>query len=170
MSLSSVKTRSIDNRANDRHYVWSTHRQGQPRLDNVEIGMDRGYWEAVLLFRLLDEGANIHGTIKRMDWVPLTFKHKGNPAFPSKPLDISLEGFKDCYHMNTKWKGKQSAHRKITCVGYRSGTGNAVSLAISSRYRQVQMDLVPYGNIRWYHDPDLTDLERKEKALQGMIR
>jgi hypothetical protein len=149
--------------------MFGQHTGKANRLDNVEIGMDRGYWEAVLLFRLLDQGANIHGTIKRMDWVPLTFKHKGNAAFPLKPLDIPLEGFKDCYHMNTKWKGKQAAFRKLTCVGYRSGTGTAVSLAISSRYRRVQWDFVPQGNVRWYHDSSLTDTDRKKKALTCLV-
>jgi hypothetical protein len=114
--------------------------------------------------------ANIHGTIKRMDWVPLRLKHKGNnTAFPTQPLDISLEGFKDCYHMNTKWKGKQAAFRRLTSVGYRSGTGTAVSLAISSRYRKVQWDLVPQGNARWYHDSSLTDSDRKKKALTCLV-
>ena len=147
--------------------LFGQHQGKAGRLDNLEIGMDRGYWEAVLLFWLLNQGANIHGTIKRMDWVPLTFKHKGN-SFPSQPLDITLEGFKDCYRMKTKWKGKL-ATRKLVCVGYRSGTGTAVSLAISSNYRQNQWDLVPYSNVRWYHDKDLTDFERKEKGLALLV-
>jgi hypothetical protein len=103
-----------------------------------------------------------------MDWVPSTFKHKGY-AFPSQPLDIALEGFKDSYHMNTKWKGKKAEFRKLTCVGYRSGTGNAVSLAISSRYRRAHWDLVPYGNVQWYHSKDLSDFDRNAKALPLLV-
>ena len=35
--------------------------------------MDRGYWNARVFFELLDQGADVHGTVKRMDWVPFTF-------------------------------------------------------------------------------------------------
>jgi hypothetical protein len=46
---------------------------------------------------------------------------------------------------------------------------DAVSLAISSRYRRVQWDLIPYGNVRWYHDNSLVDFERKAKALALLV-
>lgn len=67
--------------------LFGQHTGKVSRLDNVELAMDRGYWEAVLLFRSLDQGANIHGTIKRMDWVPLTYDRLGN-SFPVQSFDI----------------------------------------------------------------------------------
>lgn len=147
--------------------MFGSHTGRVNRLDNVDIAMDRGYWDPVLLFRLLDQGCNVHGTIKRMDWVPLTFDRGSNLPFPTKPLDIPKKGFKDSFHMQTKWKGKQSSARKVACIGYRSGTGTAVSIALSSRYRRLHWDLIPQGNsdLRWYHDKELSEFDRQKKGM-----
>ena len=69
-----------------------------PLLRNIKLAMDHGYWLAHLLFRLLDLGAEVHGTIKRMDFVPLTFENKKKandskrPLFPIKPTVIECGG------------------------------------------------------------------------------
>jgi hypothetical protein len=132
--------------------LFALHTSSMNRLDNVELAMDRGYWDSGLMFNLLDHGANVHGTVKHMDWVPLTFeKGYGDKKFqfPAKPLEIPKTGFKDSFYMETKWKGKKSASRKLACVGYRSGTGTAVSLILSSCLRWTHWDLVPLHNSHW---------------------
>ena len=94
-----------------------------------------------MIFTLLDLGCGIIGTIMRQQWVPLSYgdgsksqSSSGNSdnkddSFPNKPKDISKIGFKDSFHMETEWKGgKNTAVRKLGCVGYRSGTGTSVSI------------------------------------------
>ena len=93
--------------------------------------MDRGYWDGVLLFCLLDQGADIHGTVKQMDWVPLTFDRKNTSPFPEKPKDITKQGYKDDFYMQTSWRGKTTTHN-ISCAAYQSDTGTSVSIALSS--------------------------------------
>ncbi len=150
--------------------MFGKHTDKAGRLNNIELAMDWGYWEAGLLFGLLDKGANIHGTIKRQDWVPLTFDRQNTveTQFPKKPKDVPKIGFKDSFHMELKWKGgKQTAVRKVACLAYRSGTGTAVAIAISSRYRRIHWDLVPATSAgqRWYHDKSLSLEEKQKKAM-----
>lgn len=71
--------------------------------------------------------------------------------------------------MHMKWKGKQSAYRKLACVGYCSGTGTAVSIAMSSCYRKVQWDLIPHRSSRWYHNKDLSEFDRKSKSAALLV-
>jgi hypothetical protein len=106
-------------------YLFGKHTGQTGRLGFLELAMDRGYWEAVLLFLLLDKGANVHGTIMRQPWVPFTFV-KGNTIasdnsqndFPNTPYLISNIGFKDSFHMETMWTGgKKTAFRKLACIG-----------------------------------------------------
>jgi hypothetical protein len=107
--------------------VYGKHTGQTIRLRKVSFFMDRGYWNAKVFFDLLDKGANIHGTVKRMDWVPLTYVKKGGKAkskeedapFPMQPKTVSLGGYKDSYHMSLKWSG-WSASRNVDFFAYRS--------------------------------------------------
>lgn len=115
---------------------------------------------------MLDQGANIHGTVKRMNWAPLTFDRNKN-KFPFKPMDIEKQGYKDSYYMDVEWKGKTARH-KLTCNAYRSGTGTSVSLATSSCHPRTHWDLIPAGTkANWYFDRSLSQRYRNMKALES---
>ena len=115
----------------------------------------RGYWNAQVFFDLLEKGADVHGTIKRMDWVSLSYskqKKDANPTsadgskdgskiFPDSPLQmIPMAGYKDSYHMSLDWKGTKSMNQKVDMFGYRSGSGSAVSIIASSVFRKDHYD------------------------------
>jgi len=150
--------------------IFGKHTGTAASLDNVDLAMDRGYWEAKLLFNLLAKGAHLHGTIKRMDWVPLTYDHEKWKPFPEQPKNITKSGHKDAYYMTTTWKSNVgSGTRKIACVGYRAGTGTAVSIAINTRYRKPTWDFVPKDNSTWYHDRNVSSDEKKKKAMKLLV-
>jgi len=52
--------------------IFGKHAGTAASLNNVDLAMDRGHWDAKLFFSLLSKGAHLHGTIKRIDWVPFT--------------------------------------------------------------------------------------------------
>jgi hypothetical protein len=91
-----------------------------------------------VFFDLLNRGADVHGTIKRMDWVPAAYKrkHQSQPTgaallllmcFPNKPLQIRgwLQG-----HLShgVDWKGRGHTTRKVDMFGFRIGL-----VAVSSK-------------------------------------
>ena len=107
----------------------------------------------------------------RQQWVPLSYgdgsksqSSSGNSdnkddSFPNKPKDILKIGFKDSFYIETEWKGsKNTAVRKLGCVGYRSGTGTSVSIALSSRFRKAHWDFTTENpaDMAWYHDKNLS--------------
>ena len=72
--------------------------------------------------------------------------------------------------MTTQWKAKAGAGvRKLACIGYRSGTGTAVSIAISTRYWRPLWDFVPKDNSTWHHDRSISDYEKKKKSMQLLV-
>lgn len=127
--------------------IFGRHTGTAASLDSVDLAMDRGHWDAKLFFNLLSKRAHLHGTIKRIDWVPFTHDHDKFKPFPLKPRNIPKVGFKDSFHMTTQWKAKAGAGiRKLACIGYRSGKGTAVSIAISTCCRRPLWDFVPKDN------------------------
>jgi hypothetical protein len=150
--------------------VFGQHTGIATRLEGLELAADRGYWLAKLVFQLLSRGADIHGTIKRMDyWVPMTYDRKYTEEFPEKSKVIDKKGYKDAYHMNLNWKGPANqSGRKVSCIAYRSGTGTAVSLAIASQTRAIHWDFIPRndGDMRWYSDRSLSEFDRRKKGLK----
>ena len=150
--------------------IFGKHTGTAVSLKNVDLAMDRGYWEAKLLFNMLSKGAHLYGTIKRIDWVPFTYDHDKWKPFPLKPKNIPKIGFKDSFHMTTQWKGKAgSGIRKLACMGYCSGTGTAVSIAISARYRRPLWDFVPKDNSMWCHDRSIPEHEKKKKLMRLLV-
>ena len=67
--------------------IFGKHTGTAASLDNVDLAMDRGHWKAKLFFNLLAKGSNLHGTMKRMDWVPFTFdRDKWKPSQRSQRI------------------------------------------------------------------------------------
>ena len=132
---------------------------GLPKLRGVTLASNRGYWEKQLLFeQMLEAGADVIGTVKQVcifffayffvvvfssltyfadccviksNWFPLTYAHADNAPFPQAPQDIPKEGYRDCFHLQTKWKGAK-AERLLNVLVYTSRTGTAVALSFSS--------------------------------------
>lgn len=117
----------------------------------------------------MSKGSDLHGTIKRMDyWLPMTFDRKYTEPFPAKSEVIQKSGYKDAYQFNLNWKGPTGkSGRKLGCVAYKSGTGTAVALAISTKYQQCHWDFVTLRDtdLEWYTDNTLSGLNRKKKAM-----
>lgn len=156
--------------------AFGRHTGQVPDLNNVKIAMDRGYWLAKLLFTLLNLGADVHGTIKRMDFVPLTYDPKKKddskrPPFPEKPLLVECGGYKDAYYMQTKWKGTNET-RKLGVNAYRSGSSSgAVSIALSSFFIKPHWDFIPQKDADqvWYHNRSLSHYARQKKAMKLLV-
>jgi hypothetical protein len=153
--------------------IYGKHTGQTMRLHNVSFFMDRGYWNARVLFDLLDKGADIHGTVKQMEWVPFTYVKKGaakkkgkedDAPFPLQPKKVSLVGYKDAYQMSLKWNG-WSASCKVDFFAYRSGSGSAVALIASSVYRRNHFDLAPVNEADqdWYHNNDMSAFDRDRR-------
>jgi hypothetical protein len=111
--------------------LFGRHQGQAVDLRNVIAASDRGCLEAKLLFWLLNAGADIRGTIKRMDWVPLSYDKSFPEKFLSKPKVIPKKGYKDSHRMTLEWKGV-SCRQELSCISYRSGSGTSVALVVSS--------------------------------------
>jgi hypothetical protein len=91
-------------------------------LQNIKIAMDRGYWVAKLLFKLLNLGTHVYGTIKRINWLPMMYNSSKKindskqPPFPEASKKISLSGYKDSYYMELVWKGNISGATKLCLI------------------------------------------------------
>jgi hypothetical protein len=140
-----------------------------PDLSNVTVASDRGYWQASLLFSfLLYCGANIIGTVKRNNWFPFTFDRKDEPG---KAKNINCKGAKCVYYKKLKMKkvvSSAGAHREILAVAYRNGSGNNVSLAMSSLHRANWWDLslANQSDSKWYFQ-DTTQFERSARCFES---
>ena len=68
-------------------------------------------------------------------------------------MDIPKDGYRDSFQFQTEWKGK-SHKKKITGLAYRSGTGTAVALSMSTTNNSAHWDMIPARNknLRWYFE------------------
>ena len=70
--------------------------ESAPNLsDKVEIIADRGYWGRDMLRYLLSKGADILGTVKRLNWFPFTWGKKESTTSAKstgRPESIQLDG------------------------------------------------------------------------------
>jgi hypothetical protein len=145
---------------------------GIPNLGNVTIASDRGYWNVPLLFGfLLRAGANIIGTVKRANWFPFTYDRKegGN----DKPTVINPKGSKNSWYKKLQLRklpnfSSADRARDITAVAYRNGSGNNVSLAMSSMHpaHWWDLNLSRQEDSVWYFDSTFTQSQRNEKAFE----
>jgi len=140
---------------------------GAPDLTGLTFCSDRGYWTANLVFdKLLMWGADVVGTVARCFWYPFTFK-KGKPSNDDgvdkfNRTEISMKGYKDIFYKTLKY-----FHIKIRATCYRTGTGTAVSLAMSTVHHGPIIDLnlsFPKDHID-YFDTTQTQETRNAKAF-----
>ena len=131
---------------------------------------DRGYWTPSLLFDfILRCGGDVVGTVARNFWYPFTFikgkrKETDDAAATTADIhnrtEIPMKGQKDVFYKTLQWAGS-----KIRATCYRSGTGTAVSLAMSSIHHNPIYDLnlaFPKDH-RWYFDKSTSQLSQEEK-------
>ncbi|OEU22028.1 hypothetical protein FRACYDRAFT_232182 [Fragilariopsis cylindrus CCMP1102] len=140
---------------------------GNPSLQGITFGSDRGYWTPTLLFVfLLKCGADVIGTVARCFWYPFTFTKGKVTAIPEvdthNRIEIRMKGAKDVFYKTLKWG---TAKIRATC--YRTGTGTAVSLAMSTLHHGPLFDLnlsFPKDH-KWYFNPTVLQDERNAKAF-----
>jgi len=149
-------------------FIFGKHTGKATDLVELTVGFNRGYTNGILLFDLLDRGADINCTSQHMEFVPLTFGHKENDKqpFPEKAKNFDKEGFKDCEHMRLEWKGKKEV-RELDCAIFRSGIGMAAALILSSVFCNSNFDFIPKDeqSMLLFHDKTLTPFERKQTGL-----
>ena len=89
---------------------------------------------------------------------------------PDHPRNVAKIGYKDAFHYTTVWKGK-TVIKNISALAYKSGTGNAVALSLSTVDTGSHWDLIPNDdcNHKWYFSTSLTDEERKMKGFRLII-
>jgi len=143
-------------------FIFGKHTGKATDLVELTVSFDRGHANRILLFDLLDWGADINCTLQHMEFVPLTFGHKENnkQPFPEKAKKIDKEGFKDCKHMRLEWKGKKEV-REPDCAIFRSATGAAAALVLSSVFCNSNFDFMPKDeqSMLLFHDKTLTPFE-----------
>ncbi|OEU17716.1 hypothetical protein FRACYDRAFT_238144 [Fragilariopsis cylindrus CCMP1102] len=140
---------------------------GDPNLQGITFGSDRGYWTPTLLFLfLLKCGADVVGTVARCFWYPFTFTKGKVTAIPEvdthNRIEIRMKGAKDVFYKTLKWG---TAKIRATC--YRTGTGTAVSLAMSTIHHGPLFDLnlaFPKDH-KWYFNRTVLQDERNAKAF-----
>jgi hypothetical protein len=101
----------------------------------------------------------------------MTFDAKHpDQKLPEKPRNILKQGYKDSFQYEVKWKG-DNAEKTLSSVAYRSGTGTAVSLIMTSVDHQKHWDLIPKNNsdLKWYINKELTGHERAMKGFKLLL-
>lgn len=112
----------------------------KPNLDKVTFASDRGYWILKVLKYLLAHGADVHGTVRRQDWLDLTYDTALKDG--DTRMNINKNGPATLYTATTNIAG-----RDITSCGYRTGTGS-VALTISSLIHGAQWECVTKESMR----------------------
>lgn len=104
------------------------------------------------------------------EWFPLTYGHANYDPFPAAPSNIPKEGYRDAFHLQTKWKGKFQ-QKKLNALAFRSGTGTSVALSFSTMSSELHWDLVPKKDkdLKWYLDTSLTDHQRFMKGFDVLV-
>lgn len=145
---------------------------GIPNLSNVTLASDRGYWNQSLLFDfVVDSGAHVIGTVARSPWFPFTYDRKEEV---NKPMPIKSKGLKTAFYkklLYRKLPGKSNGlanERALTAVAFRNGSGNNVSLAMSTSCPAHWWDFClayPSDSV-WYFDKNLSQDDRNLKAFR----
>jgi hypothetical protein len=139
-----------------------------PNLQGISLHSDRGYWTVELVYdKLLRWGADLHGTVARTPWFPFTFS-KMRPMEGDTPNDphgrtiIQMKGYKDAQYKTLTWN-----HSKIRATAYNSGTGTAVSLAMSTihHFPVFDLNLAFPKDHKYYFDPRETCNSRESRAF-----
>ena len=106
--------------------------------DKVELIADRGYWGRDMLRYLLSKGADLLGTVKRLNWYPFTWGKKGSATSAKssdRPESIPLDGQPRWYQSTAKHNfGKSSTKdHQLTVTAYRNGyCKSAIGMTLSS--------------------------------------
>ena len=100
----------------------------------------------------------------------MTYDKSPDQSLPSNPRNIDKLGYKDAFHYTTVWKGKK-VQKNISALAYKSGTGNAVALSLSTIDTGSHWDFVPNDDChhKWYFSTNLTDEERQLKGFKLII-
>ena len=136
-----------------------------PNLFGVSFCSDRGYWSLDLLFnKLWKWGADVVGTVARSFWFPFVFDKRDEKKDDEHGRSVvSMKGYRDVLYASLT----TGEERKLQTLAFRSGTGTAVSLAMSSLHHGRVMDLNSAfpSDSRWYFNQELSQKERNKRAF-----
>ena len=143
--------------------------EAAPNLQGITLFSDRGYWTPDLVFnRLLRWGADLVGTVARTHWYPFTFsKGKARPgaeaADPHGRIIVPMKGHKDAFYRTLNWNNNV----RIRATAYKSGTGTAVSLAMSTvnHYPVFDLNTAFPKDCKHYFDPTQSQASRNTRAF-----
>ena len=144
--------------------------EAAPNLQGITLFSDRGYWTPTLVFdRLLRWGADLVGTVARASWYPFTFsKGKVRPgaeeaADPHDRVVVPMRGYKDAFYRTLNWDNNV----RIRATAYKSGTGTAVSLAMSTvhHYPVFDMNMAFPKDCKHYFDSTQSQALRDSRAF-----
>ena len=138
-----------------------------PNLQGITFCSDRGYWSPTLLFGILLKcGADVLGTVARTFWFPFSFEktsHPTNTVDRHGRIVVPMKGSWDIFAKKIRYR-----HRHLLrALCYRSGTGSAVSTAMTTLHDNNILDL----NLRspsdrnWYFNRTITQRERNDRAF-----
>lgn len=141
-----------------------SHAARSTELSGVTFCSDRGYWKAFLILFVLGLGATVFGTVQRLEWVPYTY----DQVLKDKDKREKIE---KKYGRSIFQAFGRAGHDSLKIVAYRPGTGNAVSLAMTSDCdeedpQQVDFCMNSSADIRWYRSA-LDQNSRNLKAFTG---
>ena len=104
----------------------------------------------------------------KSEWFPLTFNHPNNKPFPEAPWNIPKEGYRDAFHLQTRWKGKSNKEKTLNAIAYRSSTGTAVALSFSTT-NYWDMVTEKDKDLKWFVNHQLDPHERLMKGFDLLI-
>ena len=140
------------------------HGNANPNLKGLTFCSDRGYWTPTLIFsQLLQWGADIVGTVARAPFFPFVYdKLDRMKSDATGRMIVPMKGYRDVLYANLKWAGQN-----LRALCFRSGTGTAVSLAMSTLHQGQTFDLNSSfpADSKWYADRSIGEIKRKKNAF-----
>ena len=135
-------------------------------LDGITFCSDRGYWTAPLILLLLNLGATVFGTLRRMDWVPFTYDQPQRGR--DKRERIEKKYGRSVFQAFSRW-----GIYMLKILAWRSGTGS-VSLAMTSDcddndLQEFDFCFTHNGDAKWYKSPTMAQDNRNLKAFTGSL-
>ena len=135
-------------------------------LNRITFCSDRGYWTAPLILLLLELGATIFGTLRRMEWVPFTYDQPVRGQ--DKRERIEKKYGRSVFQAFACW-----GRNMLKTMAWRSGTGS-VSLAMTSDCDENESQVFNFcfasnADAAWYKSSSMTQDERNLKAFHGSL-
>jgi len=107
--------------------------EGSDILTNLLLALDRGYWTASLIDKVLELGCSVLGTCKQSDWFPFTFGPVSIMNCPRLVVSMNTRYYNARFRTTERYVGRLT-RRKLTAVAYENGKSDSAALLISSMW------------------------------------